>query len=98
MKVGTITKPNVKGQVVIPKEMRDSLGITTDMVLNLVLVGNGIYIYPITEILTKSDSDNSYLQLLAKTKGSWSDEDWDELPKTRSKFELKASQSRKNSW
>ena len=98
MKIGVITKPNSKGQVVIPKDMRNALNITSDVVLNLVLIGNGIYIHPVIGVLTKSDTDSSYLKLLKKTKGAWTDKNWQKLSKNRSLLELKASRSRKTSW
>lgn len=98
MKVGTVTTTNDKGQLVIPKEMRDALGIDSGATLNLVLAGKGIYVYPVEEFITKSEAESSYLQLLQKTKGTWADEDWDSLQQKRSKLELKASESRKNQW
>ncbi len=98
MKVGVITKPNEKGQIVLPKEMRDALGINANIALNLILVGDRIYIYPVKEILTNSEADSSYLKLLEKTRGTWMDEDWKKLSKKRSQLELAASVSRKNSW
>lgn len=98
MKVGTVTTTNDKGQLVIPKEMRDALGIDSGATLNLVLAGRGIYVYPVEEFLTKSEAESSYLQLLQKTKGTWADEDWGGLRQQRSEVELKASENRKNRW
>jgi len=98
MKVGSFTTTNDKGQLVIPKEMRDALGIDSSVTLNLVLAGNGIYVYPVEEFITKSETENSYAYLLEKTKGKWADENWDEVEQNRSKIELEASKSRKNQW
>ena len=98
MKIGSFTTTNDKGQLVIPKDMRDALGIDSSVTLNLVLAGNGIYVYPVEEFITKSETESSYLQLLGKTKGTWAHEDWDEVEKNRSKIELEASRSRKNQW
>ncbi len=44
MKIGSFTTPNDKGQIVIPKEMRDALSIDTNATLNIILAGKGIYI------------------------------------------------------
>ena len=98
MKVVNITKPNEKGQIVIPKEIRDSLGINTGVSLNLVLRGGGIYIYPITEVVGKIDSESSYLEILKRTKGRWGKEDWQAVRKKRRKTELQASKRRKQEW
>lgn len=98
MKIGTIATTNDKGQLVIPKEMRDALGIDSGTTLNLILAGKGIYVYPVEELITKSEMENSYLQLLQKTKGTWADEDWDDLRQKRSEVELKASENRKKRW
>lgn len=98
MKIGTVTSTNNKGQLVIPKEMRKALGIDPTVTLNMMLTGKGIYIYPVEELVTKADAESSYFKLLEKTKGAWSDEDWDEIDSKRSEIELQASESRKNRW
>lgn len=98
MKVGIITKPNQKGQIVIPKEMRETLGITADIPLNLVVRGQGIYIYPVEEVVTKAEKENSYLDLLSKTQGTWQKEDWGLLKSRRREIELKSSKRRKKAW
>ena len=98
MKIGSFTTTNDKGQLVIPKDMRDVLGIDSSVTLNVILAGDGIYIYPVHEFITKAETESSYLQLLEKTRGTWSDENWDVIKQTRSKLELDASESRKTSW
>ena len=98
MKIGTVTNTNSKGQLVIPKEIRDALGIDSTVTLNMMVTGKGIYIYPVEEFITKLESESSYTSLLEKTKGAWNDEDWDEIENKRSEIELKASESRKNRW
>lgn len=98
MKIGSFITPNQKGQIVIPKEIRDALGIDAHVTLNVALAGKGIYIYPIEEFLTKVEGESSYVQLLEKTKGTWADEDWNKLREEKSKIELGASKSRKTPW
>lgn len=97
MKIGTFTTPNEKGQIVIPKEIRDALGIDTNVTLNIMQVGKGIYIYPVEEFITKADEESSYIQLLEKTKGSWRGEYEDDTSK-KSQRELDASNRRKKAW
>lgn len=98
MRIGSFTTPNAKGQIVIPKEIRDALGIDTNVTLNITIAGKGIYIYPVEEFLTKTESESSYVQLLEKTKGTWKNEDWKTLRSKKSTIELHASKSRKKSW
>lgn len=99
MKIGSFTTTNDKGQLVIPKYMRDALEIDSTVTLNLVLAGNGIFVYPVEEFITKSEVESSYLHLLEKTRGTWAEEDGDELlQQKRTAVELKASKSRKNRW
>lgn len=98
MKIGTITQVNQKGQIVIPKKIRDDLGIDTNVLLNLVLRGKGMYIYPVDEIITKTEQENSYVKILQKTQGAWANDDWDKTRKRRRKIELKASEKRKKTW
>ncbi len=97
MKIGVITQPNTKGQIVIPKKFRDALGIDTSVKLNILIRGNGLYLYPITQIIAAKKSENSYSAMLQKTKGAWT-ENWDILSKKRSALELSASQKRKRVW
>lgn len=98
MKIETITKTNQKGQIVIPKAMREALGIDTGAVLNLTLRGSGIYIFPVDEVLTKIEAESSYLKILEKTQGSWAKEDWGFLRNKRRKTELSASKKRREVW
>lgn len=98
MKVGIITKPNEKGQIVIPKEIRDLLGIDKNAVLNLTVRGNGVYIYPVREVITALESDDSYVELLKRTQGIWAKESWGKSRKARKRVELKASEKRKKAW
>ena len=85
MKIGTIIQPNQKGQIVIPKEYRDILELNLNMPLNLVLRGKGLYLYPIQEVIRKADSENSYLNILQKTKGKWLEANWPKIRKKRRK-------------
>lgn len=97
MKIGVITQPNTKGQVVIPKKFRDELGIDSSVQLNMLIRGNGLYIYPITHVIAVKKSENSYSAILQKTKGEWAGEP-DMLSKKRRAIELSASQKRKRAW
>lgn len=97
MTIGTIVKPNQKGQIVIPKEYRDELAIDSDMFLNLVMRGKGIYIYPVSGVITDAESEGSYLKVLERTQGKWN-ENWEDIRKKRRRIELSASKRRKNSW
>ena|SRR3989338_516298 len=98
MKIGTITKTNEKGQIVIPKEIRDSLGIEKNVHLNIIQRGGGIYIYPIKEILTDDDSQSLFVKILEKTQGAWAGDDWPETEKRQRKIELAATGRNKAPW
>jgi len=98
MKIGAVTTTNSKGQIVIPKNMRDILAITPDIALNIILTGHGIYICPIEQVLTRIDSESSYIKLLEKTKGTWSKEDPETDKGKKRTLELQASKSRKKAW
>lgn len=99
MKVGLLTTPNNKGQIVIPKQLRNALGINSETPLNLVLRGSGIYIYPIDEVLIKLESESSYLAILEKTQGAWADDkSWNKTAKRRKKIEQMSSLRRKKAW
>ena len=97
MKVGIITTAGDKGQIVIPKSIRNDLGIDNNTPLHISLVGEGIYIYPISAIVPKINKENLYVDILKKTLGSWG------LTKkskavSKKRLELKASKARKQLW
>lgn len=99
MKIENITKPNEKGQIVIPKEIRESLGVGPDTQLHITMRGKGLYIYPIQDIIHIGDGEqSSYESILKKTKGKWASEKWADVRAERRKNELKASQARKEAW
>ncbi len=75
MNIGNIVEPNNKGQIVIPQKVREALGISPQTLLNLVVRGKGIYVYPVDEVVTKMEGENAYLKLLEQTQGSWANAD-----------------------
>ncbi len=96
MKIDTITTTNQKGQVVIPALLRAKLGITDQVPLHITLKGNAIYIVPILGLITTTDGESSYLDILKKTQGTWQNS---ATPTdSKNKIELKASAKRKNAW
>lgn len=99
MKIGTIVQPNEKGQVVIPKAIRDALGITPKVPLNVMMSGQTICLSPLRVLISGGENDQeSYLSVLEKTRGSWKDEDWETLRKKRRAIELKASRRNRKAW
>jgi len=98
MRLGEITTPSKKGQIVIPKKFRDALKISSDRPVNVVLRGNGIYIYPIKEVLTDAKEVNTYTHLLQKTQGAWENDTWEETRRSRRSIELEATLEKKRQW
>lgn len=85
----------------IPKKLRDNLGITQDTLLQIVPRGEGIYIYPIEGVLIKSEGDDNqgaYLELLKKTQGILGSKPYYKNDRLRRKIELRASAKRKAVW
>lgn len=98
MKIGIIAKPNQKGQVVIPREMRKKLGIGPATALNIVLNDGSISLYPLANVEGVFVArESSYFKILQKTKGAWKSEK-PETVKEKRALELVASKKRKQSW
>jgi AbrB family looped-hinge helix DNA binding protein len=97
MKIGNIVKPNEKGQLVIPKEIRDTLGITSQTSLHIVFRGDGFYIYPIREIISEGGQENVYSKILETTRGAWLAGTGKRAAGKRT-VELAASARRKRRW
>ena len=98
MKIGNLVNSNSKGQIVIPKAIRDSLNITDGTVLHIKVMGGSISMVPIQGVISEFPSESSYGALLTKTQGSWKTENWNKLSEKRSKIELESSKKRKKSW
>lgn len=98
MQNSTIAQMNKKGQVVIPKIMRESLAINENVPLHLILEGGGVHIYPIEDVILKSSQDNAYLSVLKYTQGAWVKDSWEKTRKQRKEIELKASIKRRKNW
>lgn len=98
MKIGIITSPNEKGQVVIPKVYRDKLGITSQIKLNILLQDDFLSIHPIHEIGSRStvDENEAFLAVLKKTQGTWGKTSITD--KKREALELKETQKNKKVW
>ncbi|MEK7504429.1 MAG: AbrB/MazE/SpoVT family DNA-binding domain-containing protein [Patescibacteria group bacterium] len=98
MNLGIITQTNDKGQMVIPKSYRDTLGINPDVPLQLLLKTDGFYVRMVENVITKNAGSDLYLQLLDNTAGAWADDNWDNTQNQRKIIEKKASQTRKKIW
>lgn len=98
MKIGYIVKPNTKGQIVIPKHVRDNLGIDSGSLLHLVVRGDGMYIHTIKHIVPKITKVDSYRKILEKTQGTWAGDSWPQTEKRQRTIELAATRERKKPW
>lgn len=100
MQIGTIVTPNTKGQIVIPKKIRDGLNITKNTSLNIRVMDDGIYIHPITEVVTNAEEDKRHkvlLRILKETQGAWAnDKEFDKRQKKMRKMEIAAAKRMKN--
>lgn len=95
MNIGNIITPNIKGQIVIPQRLRKALGITKNTPLQLIQSGKSLIISPIKNVVRYVDQEESYLDILKKTAGSWAGDDWPETEKRRKKIDTKAAKRRK---
>lgn len=100
MKVRIIIKLNQKGQIVILKEIRKSLGMGTDAFLNVIQRGQGIYLYPVRGVIDYPQGEESYSAILMRTKGAWKGDGSQGVSgeKKRRSIELQASKRRKQAW
>ncbi|MDO8573178.1 MAG: AbrB/MazE/SpoVT family DNA-binding domain-containing protein [Candidatus Daviesbacteria bacterium] len=102
MNIGTIVTPNIKGQIVIPKKIRDGLNITKNTPLNIRVVDNGIHIHPIAEVITNAEEDKRHrvlLQILKETQGAWAnDKEFDKRQKKMRKMEIAATKRMRKTW
>lgn len=98
MQPGYITQPNSKGQVVIPKELRDRFGISDRSSINIIPYEHGLYLHPIHSVFSQGPAAAAYQKMLVKTKGSWGASDAKQ-ERARRSHELSAARKRRaSSW
>lgn len=93
-----VTKPNSKGQIVIPKKFREQLDINEEVLLSLIIQGNGVFISPLKRSTFTSDSKQIFQEVLKMTAGAWKGDDWDVTEQKRQQIELQAANERKTAW
>lgn len=100
MNVGTNVTPSPRGQIVIPANLRNTLGIDHNTILNLKVVGDGIYMQPMKIVPVIRGDNGAFLALLKRIQGSWGPETPEEkkLAKAQRKLELAASRISRNAW
>ncbi|NCN06310.1 MAG: AbrB/MazE/SpoVT family DNA-binding domain-containing protein [Candidatus Pacebacteria bacterium] len=99
MKIQTIVQPNQKGQIVIPKAIRQQLGITSNTQLHLVSSASSFVITPLTNTtFPKLLENQTYADVLEETKGAWANDSWPETQKSRDNIERIAADKPKKAW
>ncbi len=82
MKIDQIVSTNTKGQLVIPKHFRSTLKIDPSTPLQISLIGNSIRIIPIIDVVTKSQTEDLFLDIIKQSQGAWRDEKVDKKTQT----------------
>ena len=100
MNIGVIVNTNVKGQIVIPKRIRDSLAISPQTPLQIIQAGQSIVLHPISDVVRRTDSKDTWRDVLEMTAGSWGEanEKTNQADEARKRRELAAAKKRKASW
>lgn len=100
MNIGTYVQPTDRGQIVIPADFREELGITKNTLLFIQLYGGSINIQPVIPIVAAPGSNEIYLDFLAKNRGAWGSETPEEkrLAKKWKVMEFARSEKLKNAW
>ena len=98
MKVRYLVTPNIKGQIVIPKKIRSALKITPQTPLNIQIRGEGAYLFPVRGVISSTQKQSTYLDLLKKTQGAWQASNWASVRKKRKQIELTAAKKRRQQW
>ncbi len=92
----TISYTNEKGQIVIPSEYRKSLEIDRTVPLLFQLSGNIITITPVKSVITKISGEDSYIEVLKRTRGKWGK--IRKVASMRKNLEINASKRRRGEW
>src|SRR5690606_13343089 len=97
MNLPLIAQANAKGQVVIPKTIREKLGITEGTLLSMILRDEGVYLFPAKKA---NISKQNLLKVLEQTRGAWGPASPEELEreKKQHQVEIEASKRRRQAW
>lgn len=87
------TTTNTKGQIVIPKKIRELLDLKTDTLLKISNIDTRVIIEKAKDFDKYPTTNKAYLDLLLATQGSWIDDQT--IDKSH---ELIASKNRKKAW
>lgn len=101
MNMGLVAQPNAKGQMVIPKKIRDKFAITEKTFLNISVNDHGFFVHPIDKIEQEHDINREvFLAFLKTNRGRWGKATKEGLAKEKRqrKLELEASKRRKQAW
>jgi AbrB family looped-hinge helix DNA binding protein len=100
MNLQPIVQTNKKGQIVIPKKIREKLGIIEGTLLQIVPRDTGIYIHPMKISPHSTHSNESFLKLLKSTAGAWGPATPEDIKreKEQRRLELEASKRGKKAW
>ena len=67
----TISETNTKGQLVIPKSMRDALGIRPNSPVRIAVCENAVHIEPIVGVVPLKKHRSNLERVLLATQGAW---------------------------
>jgi AbrB family looped-hinge helix DNA binding protein len=100
MNVGTYVQPTARGQVVIPVDYREKLGINENTLLLVKIYAGALYLQPVTPVAKIPSSKELFLEFLAKNRGAWGPETPAEkkLAKKRRAKELARAEMLRNAW
>lgn len=99
--IGSIVSSNAKHQVIIPKEVRDALGIDKPVKYYVTVSPTQKITYePIESVSVSQRAKNlAYLKILKKTQGAWAGDNWPKTEAKQKKLELEAAKKLKQeSW
>ncbi len=96
-----IAQPNTKWQIVIPKKVRDELGLSSPIPMTIHAENGRVHMTPLEQPKSHQFNREKLIAALAKARGMWGPETPEEKRKRleREKLELLASKKRRDaSW
>lgn len=88
-----LSKTNQKGQIVIPKDIRDILKIDDSVMLLIKQYGKNIVLTPVDSIVPNIRTDSNLKDILNQTRGSWGTSE-----KEDTQFEIHNKKIEKRDW
>jgi AbrB family looped-hinge helix DNA binding protein len=91
----TIASTNTKGQLVIPKSIREALGIRPNAPVRIAVCENAVHIEPLVDVVPLRKHASKLMRVLRETQGAWGSASTQETTNDKKQAALERKQAKR---